>query len=92
MACLALEAHSFLKLLMESDGKQQDELVTGWDDELAEAQAHEGHVLLSGKPGAQKTMHCLTYETISLPPCLFVMFISSVCCGWWLFHFSVMCS
>jgi hypothetical protein len=92
MASLALEAHSFLKHLMESYGKQQDELVTGWDDELAEALPHEGHVLPIGKPGAQKILHCLTYETISLPPCFFCD-VYSKCVLWMvLFHFCVMCS
>ena len=67
MASLATEAYSFLhQLLCSSDiDKQEDALISGWDDELAEHHPHEGHVLL-GKGPNQKLMNCLTYETITL--------------------------
>lgn len=67
MASLATEAYSFLhQLLCSSDvDRQDDALISEWDDELAEPHPHEGHVLLSKGP-IQKLMNCLTYETITL--------------------------
>ena len=66
MACLATEAYSFLhSLLADSDDKQEDALISEWQDELAELHPHEGYVLLSNGP-IQKLMNCITYETITL--------------------------
>jgi hypothetical protein len=67
MASLATEAYNFLhQVLCSSDSdKQEDALISGWDDELAEHHPHEGYVLLSKGP-TQKLMNFLTYETITL--------------------------
>ena len=93
MAALAVEASNYLQQLMGNEGKEQDELIKQLDDDKVDALPHEGYVLSIGKFGAQNIMHCLTYETISLPgaPCFFCV----VYCMWllWivLFHVCVMC-
>jgi hypothetical protein len=67
MSRLASDSHKFLQELLDASGKKQDELLATWNDDDAEVYPHEGHVLLIGKPGSQRLMHCITYETISLP-------------------------
>lgn len=68
MALLVRQAHTFLKQLLGSSCvKEEDTIITKWDDALAEVQPHEGHVLLCGSYGAQKLLHCITYEMVDLP-------------------------
>ena len=62
---LASDAYSFLHQLLTEQDKQEDALISEWDDEMAEHHPHEGHVLLSTGP-IQQLMNCLTYETITL--------------------------
>ena len=79
MASLAEEASKYLQQVMCNEGKEEDELIKHWDDDKAAELPHEVYVLACGQVGAQKIMHCLTYETINLPgaPCCFELFIAS---------------
>ena len=79
MASLASEAHSFLHQLLCSDiDKQEDALISEWDDELAEHHPHEGYVLLTKGP-IQKLINCITYETITLSGSLCILFKCVLC-------------
>ena len=71
MVSLVKDNNAFLQQLMENESKDQDQLIKTWDEAKVDYYEHEGNVIVMGPVGAQKIMHCLTYETVLLPgaPC-----------------------
>ena len=73
MALLSTDTNKFLLEVLEAHDRTHDDIVANWNDEVAEVCHHEGHVLLIGKVGCQKIMHCITHETIDLPGVVYYM-------------------
>ena len=64
---LAAVVYSFLGDTLQAHTKQEDELVAECDDAVAQPLLRAGYVLLSGKLGSQRLVHCFLYETHNLP-------------------------